>query len=82
MASIFGTKEEILAQLERWRKFNEWDEANPIHMPPEESLATADELYDMMTPEARMRNDDPEYQGFRYLLECLSRLKCAERSNA
>ena len=75
MTSIFGTKDEILAQLERYRKFNEWEEANPIHLSPEESLADADELYDMMTPEAQILNEDPEYQGFRYLLECLSRLK-------
>jgi hypothetical protein len=75
MTSIFGTKEEILAQLERYRKFNEWEEANWIHRSPEESLAIADELYEMMTPEARMLNEDPEYHGFRYLLECLSRLK-------
>lgn len=73
--SIFGTKEEILAQLEAFRRFNEWEEKNPIEFAPEEALELADELYAMLAPAARQRVDDPRRNGARSMLKALARLR-------
>ena len=72
--TIFGTKEEVLARLDGFRRFNEWEERHPVELTPQESLAIADELYSMLSDEARMRNDDPEYHGVRAMTAWLSRL--------
>lgn len=72
--TIFGTKEEVLALMDGFRRFNEWEEQHPVELTPQESLAIADELYSMLTHEARNRNDDPEYRGVRTMTAWLSRL--------
>jgi hypothetical protein len=62
MPSIFGTKEEILAQIEGFKMMNAWKEANPGRLSAVEPFPTAEELYAMMSPEARDRYDDPTRQ--------------------
>ncbi len=74
VSSIFGTKEEILARLEGYKRMNAWTDAHPEEFTLDEAFAMADELYDMMTPEARARRDDPTCDGAGFMLEVLSRL--------
>ncbi|MBV8520041.1 MAG: hypothetical protein JO197_21795 [Acidobacteria bacterium] len=71
----FGTKEEILARLEAFRKFNEWEMENIPDWSPEQALALTDELYSMMPEEARMEREDPTYEGARWMMSVLARLK-------
>lgn len=75
MASIFGTKEEILARIEGFKKMNAWTEANPDRFTVDEAFAIADELYDMMAPEARDRDDDPTREGAGLMRAALSLLR-------
>lgn len=75
MWSVFGTKEEILTRIEGFQRMNAWTDANPEEFTLEEALEIADELYDMMQPDAREFHDDPRRDGARRMLDALSRLK-------
>jgi hypothetical protein len=68
------TREQLLDYLAKMKRFNEWEEANPWSLPPEAAIQALSDLYDLSPVEAQSRNDDPTYQGARYLLSCLHRL--------
>lgn len=73
-----GTREEWEAYLERMRRFNEWEEANRRDETPEEAFAAVSGLYRLMhtlNPEWLNENEDPGYEGARYMMSCLSLLE-------
>lgn len=70
--SSMGTKEEWLAYLERYRRYNEWEARNPHRMEPEQALLAISDLYDLLPESSRHRSHDPE--GLRYMMSCLSAL--------
>ncbi|MGN6186394.1 MAG: hypothetical protein ACTHQM_22400 [Thermoanaerobaculia bacterium] len=75
MSSIFGTKEEILARLEGYKRMNAWTDAQNARITPAEALDALDDLYDFMPPKTRARRDDPAYDGARFMMSTLSRLR-------
>ena len=73
-----GTREELLAYLERMKRFNEWEEANRREHTPEEALAAIDGLYRLgctLNHEWLTWNEDPTYEGARYMMSCLTALR-------
>jgi hypothetical protein len=70
----FGTKEEILAQLDAFRRINELEMENLPDWTPQEGLALTDELYSMMSAEARMECEDETHEGAQWMMEVLGRL--------
>lgn len=68
--SLMGTKEEWLAYLERYRRYNEWEKRNPHRMEPEAALLAISNLYDFLPEASRHRDDD--HEGMRYMMSCLS----------
>lgn len=73
--SIFGTKEEVLARLEGFRRYNEWERAHPVELTPAQALAAISSLYRLMPAEARERCDDPTYRGVQIMNAALARLR-------
>lgn len=71
----FGTKEEILAQLEAFKRMEVWEAENPLRFAPQESFNLTDELYNLLPLDARSRRDDPRLVGARYMLATLARLQ-------
>jgi hypothetical protein len=70
----FGTKEEILDQLEAFRRINELEMENLPDSTPQEGLALTDELYSMMNKEARAYREDESHEGAQWMMEVLGRL--------
>ena len=73
-----GTREELLAYLERMKRFNEWEEANRKEHTPEEAFAIVSGLYRLMhtlNPAWLTEKEDPTYEGARYMMSCLAVLK-------
>lgn len=70
----FGTKKEILEQLEAFRRINELEMENQTDWTPQEGLALTDELYSMMTAEARAHREDEHHEGAQWMMEMLGRL--------
>lgn len=68
------TKEELLDYLAKMKRFNEWEEKNPWSLPPEAAIQAMSDLYDLAPEWARHQNDDPTYEGARFMLSCLRRL--------
>ncbi len=69
------TKDELRAYLDGLKKFNEWEERNPMPpLLPREGLQLATELYHLSPLEFRLRNDDPEYEGVRLMWQRLEPL--------
>lgn len=56
-------KEQIERRREQFRVFNEWKEANPRYYSPEDALHYVSCLYEMLPPESRQRDDDPQREG-------------------
>jgi hypothetical protein len=75
MPSIFGTKEEILAQIEGFKMMNAWTEANPVELSPEDALRAVSDLYSFLPPETRAHRDDPMHEGVRFMNETLGKLR-------
>ncbi|HEX7832003.1 MAG TPA: hypothetical protein VF787_20270 [Thermoanaerobaculia bacterium] len=75
MASIFGTKEEILARIAGFERMNAWTDANSEQFTSAEAFAITDELYDLMTAEARAHHDDPRRDGARFMRAVLALLR-------
>ena len=71
----FGTKEEILAQLEAFKRINALDEARPVQLTPQGALAAIASLYRLMPAEARNCQDDPSKRGARTMIETLAKLR-------
>lgn len=49
----------LRAHLAALRRFNEWEEKNPIRLEPAEAIAAVGFLYDLLPPESRERPIDP-----------------------
>ena len=70
--SAFGTREEVLARMDGLRRYNAWEKMHRQDFTPQQSFDLADELYEMLTAEARERQGD--YSGHGKLLDALQRL--------
>ena len=71
----FGTKEEILAQLDSFKRINELDDAREIALTPQGALAAIAGLYRLLPAEARQRQHDPGRRGARRMIETLAKLR-------
>ncbi len=51
-----------------------WDREHPVAVDPARALAAVAALYRLLPPDARRREDDPEFEGVRRMLDALARL--------
>lgn len=49
----------LRAHLDALRRFNEWEEKNPVRLEAAETVAAIGFLYDLLPPESRERPIDP-----------------------
>lgn len=63
----------LRAHLAALRRFNEWEEKNPLRMEPAEAIAAVGFLYDLLPPESRERPVD--VSGIRKMHRDLSVLR-------
>jgi len=67
------TKEELLEYLEKMKRFNEWEEANPHRPTPQVALSCVSGLYRLLPEETRQHVEDPTHEGLRRTYEPLTR---------
>ena len=77
MQSRFGSAAELRLGIERLARFNAWEEAHPQAFTPREGVAAIASLLRLLSDEQRATNDDPTYEGARFMLACLGRLRRA-----
>ncbi|MBC8204079.1 MAG: hypothetical protein H8E87_01065 [FCB group bacterium] len=70
------TKKDIEERNEKFRRFNQWEEQNPPQYSPETAIHLIGCLYEMLPPEVRMKDDDPEKLGIRKMHSILKLLSC------
>ncbi|HEX2061427.1 MAG TPA: hypothetical protein VHK90_11860 [Thermoanaerobaculia bacterium] len=68
-------REELRDTQDRFRRFHEWEAKHPPVLTPQQALSAVAGLYRLLPAEARDRNDDPECNGFRRLLEAMALLR-------
>jgi len=70
----FGDSGTLRSRTAALSVFAEWDRENPVVMDPTRAVAAVASLYRLIPPDARRREDDPEFEGVGRMLDALARL--------
>lgn len=54
------------------RRFQAWKAEHPSRLDPTAAIAAVGFLYDLLPPEARHRESDPEFEGVRHMRQALA----------